>query len=79
MNGDKTVQLNETAMSGPEFLQAFADQNAANGLDVNADVFRTRAEEWKQLEQAYTRLANAHASTTAQLEDLRARVKALDS
>lgn len=32
------MQLHSTAMSGPEFLEAFADQNAASGLDVNADI-----------------------------------------
>lgn len=40
------MQLHETAMSGPEFLQAVADQNPSNGLDINAEAFRQRAREW---------------------------------
>lgn len=48
MNGDLLMQLHHTAMSGPEFLDAVADQEAANGNDVNAGVWRDRALQWKQ-------------------------------
>jgi hypothetical protein len=35
-------------MTGPEFLKAVADAEAANGLPINADVYRERAREWQR-------------------------------
>lgn len=67
MNGDKLMQLNATAMSGPEFLDALADASAASGLDVNADIFRIRAGEWSRHLQMLADLG-------AQLQDLRDRL-----
>ncbi len=42
------MQHHATAMTGPEFLEAVAGQEAANSMDINADAFRTRAREWAQ-------------------------------
>ena len=61
------MQLNATAMSGPEFLDALADANAATGMDINADVFRTRAHEWARHLQMLADLGT-------QLQDLRDRL-----
>lgn len=36
------------ALPGPDFLEAVADQEAANDNDVNAAEFRKRASEWRQ-------------------------------
>lgn len=51
------------AMTGPEFLQAVANQETANGNDVNAHTFRERAAQWKhqlqQLDQALSDLQDA--------------------
>ena len=38
-------------LPGPDFLDSFADQNAANGLDHNAAEFRQRAIDWRQDQQ----------------------------
>lgn len=48
MTGDKTMQFHATALSGPEFLDAIADANAAAALDINAQAFRERAIEWQR-------------------------------
>ncbi len=72
--GDKTMQHHVTAMSGPEFLEAVADQNAGNGLDINAQAFRDRAREWandqrslqatrQELQDARDRLASIRKAT----------------
>ncbi|HVI60095.1 MAG TPA: hypothetical protein VM619_14650 [Luteimonas sp.] len=36
------------AMPGPDMLEAIADQEAANGNEVNANEFRRRAGEWRE-------------------------------
>jgi len=33
--------------AGPDFLDSFADQSAASGLEVNAAEFRERARDWR--------------------------------
>lgn len=38
-------------LSGPEFLDAVADPEAANDNAINADVYRARAAEWAQTER----------------------------
>lgn len=45
-------------LSGPEFLDAVADAEAANDNAINADVYRARAAEWAQTER---RLREAEA------------------
>jgi len=42
---------NLTRMSGPEFLDAVADAEAANDNLINADTYRTRALEWARVER----------------------------
>ncbi|WP_298580502.1 hypothetical protein [uncultured Luteimonas sp.] len=34
-------------LTGPDFLDAMANQNAASGLDVNAAEFRQRGRDWQ--------------------------------
>jgi hypothetical protein len=50
------------AMPGPDFLEAVADAELAQGNGVNADIYRQRAREWRQqiadLEQLQARLAS---------------------
>lgn len=40
-----------TAMSGPDFLEHVADAEAANHNDINAQIYRDRAAQWKQDQQ----------------------------
>jgi len=61
------MQFHETAMSGPEFLDAIADANAAAALDINAQAFRERAVEWQRDKKLIDDQANA-------LQDLRDRL-----
>ena len=79
MTGEPLVQLNATATSCSEFLEACADQKRAQGLDLDADAFEQRARQARQLEIDHAHLQREHAGTQAALEDLRNRVKALDS
>lgn len=44
------MQLNATATSCSEFLEACADQKRAQGLDLDADAFEQRARQARQLE-----------------------------
>lgn len=37
-----------SALLGPDFLEAVADKQLANGLEVDAAEFRNRADEWRQ-------------------------------
>jgi hypothetical protein len=37
-----------TDLAGPDFLEAYADQQLANGNLINAAEFRRRAAEWRQ-------------------------------
>ncbi|GAB3305794.1 hypothetical protein [Luteimonas notoginsengisoli] len=58
------------ALSGPDFLEAVAEQEAANGNDVNAHIFRERALQWKALEQQFSRLAAANDDMSSRLQHI---------
>ena len=75
LTGDMTMRLHATAMTGPEFLDAVADAEAANSNDINADAYRTRAVEWsndkctiynlrEELQAANDRLHGIHRTAT---------------
>lgn len=51
--------------AGPDFLANFAEQNLNSGLEVNAQEFRVRADEWRK-DQA--KLAELEA-TNSDLQD----------
>lgn len=38
-------------MTGPEFLDAVAQQSTAQGLDINAAAYRERAAQWQRDQQ----------------------------
>ncbi|MGH8075603.1 MAG: hypothetical protein ACREO4_16255 [Lysobacter sp.] len=57
-------------LSGPDFLEAVADQEAANGNDVNAGIFRERALQWKALELQFTNLAAANEDMSSRLQHI---------
>ena len=71
MNGDLLMKLHRTAMSGPEFLDAYADQQAASGNGVNAEIWRERAMQWQQDQQARQRAEAELQSARDQLADIR--------
>ena len=75
MSDNTMPQLN--ALSGPDFLEAVADAEAANGNDVNAVEYRRRAAEWRhdlrELEATQIDLQAANDS----LQRIRATVQAV--
>ena len=67
----------QSELSGPDFLDSVADVEAGNGLPINANEYRKRARQWRELE----RTANANAAEIARLElDLHAlRARAVNA
>lgn len=63
--------LHATAMTGPEFLDAFADQSAAQGLDINADIIRSRATEWAQDKRVIANLREELQAAKDRLAEIR--------
>lgn len=61
-------------LSGPDFLDACADSNAASGLDVNAAEFRRRAKQWRADQKRLADLEHTATAGQATLEDLRHRI-----
>lgn len=57
-------------LSGPDFLDAVADQEAANGNDINAATFRERALQWKRDRILLQRLEDSNQATVAQLKHI---------
>lgn len=59
------------SLSGPDFLDAVADAYAADGLGINADIYRARARQWAAeqvaLEDAQAALAKAARSQQPRL------------
>lgn len=58
-------------LSGPDFLDAVADAEAANDNLINADVYRQRARQWKQLEADHEQLQQRNATLQRTLDRLR--------
>jgi hypothetical protein len=61
-------------LSGPDFLDAVADSNAASGLDVNAAEFRRRAQQWRADQKRLADLEQTATAGQATLNDLRQRI-----
>jgi hypothetical protein len=70
MKIEGTQMAHPNTLSGPDFLDAVAEQEAANGNDVNADIFRNRALQWKLLEQQFARIAAANDDMSARLQHI---------
>lgn len=68
-------QLN--ALPGPDFLEAVADQEAANGNDVNAHEYRRRAGEWRNQLQHLERVELDLQAANDQLQHIRSTVQAV--
>ena len=65
------MQIQRTAMSVADFLDSVADQEAANGNDTNADIYRTRALEAKAQERALQQTQAELQSARDKLADIR--------
>lgn len=73
-------QLTNT-MSGPDFLDAYADQQLALGNEINAAIFRERALEWRNdlatrdhCAGCYPGLVEDHAAAVARIAELTAQI-----
>ena len=64
-------------LPGPDFLDSYADQNAANGLDHNAAEFRPRARDWRQDQQRIEALEGQVARLERQLRTADDQVRVL--
>ena len=62
-----SVPVHALGLSGPDFLEAVADAEAAIGNDINADTYRQRAQQWK-------READALEAAEAKSAALQARI-----
>lgn len=58
------------SMTGPEFLDALADQEAANGNDINAATYRERAGQWARDRRLIDSLALTVGNLTARLQHI---------
>jgi len=64
--------------SGPDFLDSFANQSAASGLDVNAAEFRQRAADWRKDRQRIEELEAQVARLERQLRTADDQARVLD-
>lgn len=70
------MQFHHTAMSGPEFLAAVADAEAANSNGINADIYRQRAQQWQLEQQALREAQQRCQDLEDRLADIRRTVQA---
>lgn len=58
-------------LSGPDFLDSLADTETGNGLDINANEYRKRAQQWRELEQQSEATAREVSRLSLELATLR--------
>lgn len=63
------MQLHATAMTGPEFLHAVAQQNEAEGLSVNAQAFAERAMQWARDQQTIQHLREENDALSTRMAE----------
>lgn len=63
-----------STLAGPDFLEAVADAELAAGHPVNADVFRQRSREWRQLQADHDALEQRNHTLQQALDKARAAV-----
>lgn len=71
MNGEFLLKTDRMAMSLAEFLDSVADQEAANGNDTNAEIWRQRALQAKQQEVQLQQSQQHLRDATDRLADIR--------
>jgi hypothetical protein len=76
-------QLTNT-LAGPDFLEAYADQQLALGNEINAAEFRRRAAEWRNdiatrdhCDGCYPGLMQDHARAGARIAELEAQLSSV--
>jgi hypothetical protein len=69
------------SMTGPDFLEAYAEQQLAHGNEINAAEFRRRAREWREdvatrdhCDGCFPGLVQEHARAQARIAELEAQV-----
>lgn len=62
-------------LDGPDFLDSIADAEAATNSHVNADAYRQRAREWRQLQADHDALATRNAQLQRSLDAARANLQ----
>ena len=67
---------NFTRLTGPEFLDAVADAEAANDNLINADAYRTRAAQWSSTERRLCEVEAERDRLQQQLEAVRRAAQA---
>lgn len=70
------MQHDEQQLSGPDFLDAFADTSLAEGLEINAAEFRRRAQQWRDHTDELDRAWFAHNALELALGNFKRRVAA---
>ena len=63
-------------LSGPDFLDAVANAEAANGNEINAAEYRRRARQWRDAEQAREKLQETVEQLREQIRSAQARLAA---
>lgn len=62
-------------LDGPDFLDSLADAEAAKNSDVNADIYRQRAREWRQLQADYDAMRDRNTQLQLSLDAARATLQ----
>lgn len=62
-------------LDGPDFLESLADAEAAKNSDVNADIYRQRAREWRQLQADYDAMRDRNTQLQLSLDAARANLQ----
>ena len=65
-----------SGLSGPDFLTAVAEAEAANGNDINAAEYRRRARQWQDDENALTLASATVEQLREQIRSAQARLAA---
>ena len=63
-----------SSLSGPDRLDAIAEQELANGNTVNADTYQQLAREWRQLQADYESIDRRNHDLQQRLDQARAAV-----
>lgn len=67
-------QPQHPSLSGPDFLEHVANAELASGNEVNADTYRQRAREWRQLQADHDALDRRNHQLQQALDRARAAV-----
>ncbi len=62
-------------LDGPDFLESLADAEAAQNNHVNADAYRQRAYEWRQLKADYDAMRDRNTQLQLSLDAARANLQ----